>query len=78
MGEMIANIAHQWRQPLSIISTSATGIKVQKEMGMLTDEFEFESLDSINENVQYLSKTIEDFRNFFKEEKSKMKLILKR
>ena len=69
MGEMIANIAHQWRQPLSIISTSATGIKVQKEMGMLTDEFEFESLDSINENVQYLSKTIEDFRNFFKEEK---------
>jgi len=71
MGEMIANIAHQWRQPLSIISTSATGIKVQKEMGMLTDEFEFESLDSINENVQYLSKTIEDFRNFFKEEKIK-------
>jgi PAS domain S-box-containing protein len=69
MGEMLANIAHQWRQPLSIISTSATGIKIQKEMGMLTDEFEFESLDSINENVQYLSKTIEDFRNFFKEEK---------
>jgi len=69
MGEMLANIAHQWRQPLSIISTSATGIKVQKEMGMLTDEFEVESLDSINDNVQYLSKTIEDFRNFFKEEK---------
>lgn len=71
MGEMIANIAHQWRQPLSIISTSATGIKIQKEMGMLTNEFEIESLDSITNNVQYLSKTIEDFRNFFKEEKIK-------
>ncbi len=71
MGEMIANIAHQWRQPLSIISTSATGIKIQKEMGILTNEFEIESLDSITNNVQYLSKTIEDFRNFFKEEKIK-------
>lgn len=71
MGEMIANIAHQWRQPLSIISTSATGIKIQKEMGILTNEFEIESLDSITNNVQYLSNTIEDFRNFFKEEKIK-------
>jgi PAS domain S-box-containing protein len=69
MGEMIANIAHQWRQPLSIISTSATGTKLQKEMGTLTDEIEIQALDTINENVQYLSKTIEDFRNFFKEEK---------
>lgn len=77
MGEMIANIAHQWRQPLSIISTSATGIKLQKEIGTLNDELEFQALDSINENVQYLSKTIEDFRNFFKEEKLRNEVELK-
>ncbi|MFA7084573.1 MAG: histidine kinase dimerization/phospho-acceptor domain-containing protein, partial [Arcobacteraceae bacterium] len=69
MGEMIAHIVHQWRQPLNIISTSATGIKVQKELGLQNSEFEAEALDIINENVQYLSKTIDDFRNFFKEDK---------
>ncbi|WP_192941178.1 sensor histidine kinase [Arcobacter suis] len=68
---MIANIAHQWRQPLSIISTSATGIKIQKEMGILDDDSEIKSLDCINENAQYLSNTIEDFRDFFKKSKIK-------
>ena len=38
MGEMIGNIAHQWRQPLSVISTAATGIQLQKEHNILTDE----------------------------------------
>ena len=71
MGEMIANIAHQWRQPLSIISTSATGIKIQKEMGILDDVSEIKSLDCINENAQYLSNTIDDFRDFFKKSKTK-------
>lgn len=71
MGEMIANIAHQWRQPLSIISTSATGIKIQKEMGLLDDISEIKALETINENAQYLSNTIEDFRDFFKKSKIK-------
>ena len=71
MGEMIGNIAHQWRQPLSSISTAATGVKMQKEIGVLTDDFEIKSLDSINNNVQYLSKTIDDFRNFFKNNKTR-------
>ncbi len=66
MGEMIANIAHQWRQPLSVISTLATGIKLQKELNISNEEFVKESLELINDNAQYLSKTIDDFKNFFK------------
>ena len=66
MGEMIANIAHQWRQPLSIISTLATGIKLEKELKVSEEKHEIESLDIINQNAQYLSKTIDDFRNYFK------------
>ena len=56
MGEMIGNIAHQWRQPLSMISTCASGIKFEKEFNQISDERLFESLDLIVENTQYLSK----------------------
>jgi len=66
MGEMIGNIAHQWRQPLSAISTLSTGAKLQKEMNLLTSEMFNKDMDSINENAQYLSKTIDDFRNFIR------------
>jgi len=66
MGEMLRNIAHQWRQPLSTISTAASGVKLQKEMGVLEDkEFDI-SMDAIVDTTQYLSQTINDFQNFFK------------
>ncbi len=65
MGEMLNNIAHQWRQPLSTISTGAAGIKLQKEMNILKDEDFYKTMNVINESSQYLSQTIEDFRCFF-------------
>ena len=72
MGEMIGNIAHQWRQPLSVISTASTGILVEKEFGVLTDEKFVKSCEMINQNAQYLSKTIDDFRNYIKGERVKV------
>jgi len=71
MGEMIGNIAHQWRQPLSVISTGATGMKLQKEFDLLTDDSFNQTCDAINDNAQYLSKTIDDFKNFVKGDKEK-------
>jgi len=65
MGEMIENIAHQWRQPLSIISTCSTGLKLNKDYGNLTDELFYSNLKSINDSAQYLSQTIDDFRNYY-------------
>ncbi len=65
MGEMLGNIAHQWRQPLSVISTASTGTKLQKEMNCLSDTQLNSALTTINESAQYLSHTIEDFRGFF-------------
>ena len=38
MGEMISNIAHQWNKPLSVISTLATGVKLQKSLIHLSDK----------------------------------------
>jgi len=64
MGEMIGNIAHQWRQPLSVISTTATSLRMKKEYDMLNDDEFYLSCDRIEDNVQYLSRTIDDFRDF--------------
>lgn len=68
MGEMIGNIAHQWRQPLSVITTITTGIKLQKQIDKLDDETFDKALDDITNSANYLSNTIDDFRNFFKSE----------
>ena len=65
MGEMIENIAHQWRQPLSVISTISSSLKIKREMNMLDDKEFYEALQSINRTSQHLSNTIDDFRNFF-------------
>ncbi len=72
LGEMIGNIAHQWRQPLSTISTAASGLKVKKEMNILTDEDIIEFSDGIVKNAKYLSQVIEDFKNYIKNEKEKV------
>ena len=69
LGEMIGNIAHQWRQPLSLISTTASGMRLKKEFKQSSEAFEMESLDSIISTTNYLSKTIDDFRNFIRGDK---------
>ena len=65
LGEMLGNIAHQWRQPLSIISTIATGAKLKKELNILDDKEFIDNMEKINNHTQYLSSTIDDFRDFF-------------
>ena len=64
MGEMLENIAHQWRQPLSAITSSATGSKIQKQMDCLPDNQLYSVFDTINDHAQYLSQTIDTFRGF--------------
>ena len=77
MGEMLGNIAHQWRQPLSVITTIATGMKLQKEFDTLDDENFEESLDNITNSALYLSTTIDDFRNFFRTDKEETSFNIK-
>ncbi|MEA3384314.1 MAG: ATP-binding protein [Campylobacterota bacterium] len=77
MGEMIENIAHQWRQPLSIITTNASGILLKKDFDMLTDDYLDESLNSIVKTSEHLSKIIDDFRDYFKSNKDKENINIK-
>ena len=72
MGEMIANIAHQWRQPLSAISSTSTAMKLQMQLNLASKEDIIKSYDSIFKYVDFLNTTIEDFRNFFKKDKEKV------
>ena len=65
MGEMISMIAHQWRQPLSSVSTIVSRIKLRNNMNKIDKEFLNNILDEMNEYIQYMSNTIDDFRNFF-------------
>lgn len=59
------NIAHQWRQPLSIISTLTSAMKLKKELNRLKDDDFYSSCDLIVDNTQKLSNTIESFSKFF-------------
>ncbi len=70
MGEMIGNIAHQWKQPLSLISTSNGMIKLNKEYENFSEQQLVEAIENIDNSVKNLSETIDDFRNFFNPNKS--------
>ena len=74
MGEMLSMIAHQWRQPLSLITTLLANIKIKKELQTLQDEDIDYSFEKINTTVAYLSETINDFRDYFKPNKIKSKI----
>ena len=71
MGEMLGNIAHQWRQPLSMISATASGTKMRIEFGKIKEDEINGELDSIINLTLKLSQTIDDFRDFYKSNKEK-------
>jgi len=69
MGEMLENIAHQWRQPLSTISICTSGIELKKNLNMLEDKDFYDAINHIKTSISYLSNTIEDFRSFLDKDK---------
>ena len=64
MGEMIGLIAHQWRQPISVISMIASNMTLDIELGNVKTEALKEYTSTILNQTKHLSKTIDDFRNF--------------
>ena len=66
MGEMISMIAHQWRQPISAIAMGANNILADVELESIDEQTLEKTAYDIISRTQELSKTIDDFRNFFK------------
>ncbi len=71
IGEMIGNIAHQWRQPLAIVNTILAILKEKNDADILTKDDISKKLISIEKRVSYMSDTIEDFMNYYKPNKDK-------
>jgi PAS domain S-box-containing protein len=69
MGEMIGNIAHQWRQPLNALAMLITNLQFAQRDNELTVEYLNDSAASANRLIQKMSTTINDFRNFFNPDK---------
>jgi signal transduction histidine kinase len=66
MGEMMSMIAHQWRQPIATIGLISDNLSLDVALSELTDAKVAESTDLISKQVHYLSKTIDDFSNYFR------------
>jgi PAS domain S-box-containing protein len=77
MGEMIGNIAHQWRQPLNAISLLVQDLSLCCESGELSREYMDRSVAKVVELVMHMSQTIDDFRDFFRPDREKMPFMLR-
>jgi signal transduction histidine kinase len=71
MGEKIEQIAHQWRQPLHALALINQNLYFKTQLETVTKEDYEEVHDKMNEQLQYMSQTIDDFRNFSKSNKKK-------
>ena len=76
LGEMISNIAHQWRQPLSELSSILMNIKLKHTIGALDTVTMQKKANEANRVLEYMSHTIDDFRNFFMPKKEKEEFYL--
>lgn len=73
MGEMINNIAHQWRQPLNVVGLIFQELQICYEMGKFDQDYLDQRVKQAMGLISHMSITIDDFRNFFKPDKDKVK-----
>jgi PAS domain S-box-containing protein len=72
MGEMIGNIAHQWRQPLNTLALVVQKLGLFNQSGECSRELIEETVSRSMQLIQHMSRTIDDFRNFFIPHKEKV------
>ncbi len=77
MGEIIGNIAHQWRQPLNALGINIQNLEDDYEDGLVNKGFLENFIDKNMKIIRYMSNTIDDFRNFFKIDKAKSNFSIK-
>jgi PAS domain S-box-containing protein len=76
MGEMIGNIAHQWRQPINSLGLIVQNMKTAFENDKLTGDYIKEKVNKVMDLIRYMSETIDDFKDFFKPQYAQSTFIL--
>lgn len=71
MGEMINNIAHQWRQPLTHLSFINMDLQMASEDSDLSKKYLIDKLNESNNQIDFMSETIDSFKDFYKPQKEK-------
>ena len=77
LGEMLGNIAHQWRHPITRLSLLIQNFEMAYKMGKIDDKFVDKFKTKAFEQINYMSATIDDFTNFFKKDKEKQKFYVR-
>ncbi|WP_460596838.1 ATP-binding protein [Geomonas sp. Red276] len=72
LGEMIGNIAHQWRQPLNSIALLVQELPMTYDAGSFSREYLDKTVATVMSVIHHMSHTIDDFRNFFRPDKEKV------
>jgi len=70
MGEMIGNIAHQWRQPLNTLGLTIQALPIMNKMNACSQEYLDEMAAKAMQIIAHMSQTIDDFRNYFRPDKA--------
>jgi len=76
MGEMIGNIAHQWRQPLTHLSYNIMNIQDAFKHNSLDEAYLNKKVDEATEQIEFMSQTIDDFKDFYAISKEKENFFL--
>lgn len=76
MGEMLASIAHQWRQPLNHLNMIMANLQLASENNKLTPVYLNKKANEVDRQLKYMSATIEDFSNFFATKGKKEQFVL--
>jgi len=71
MGEMLVNISHQWRQPLNRIASFIMNMQIHIMENYKNEKFLLDKLEESQQQLEYMSSTIDDFSNFYKTQKTK-------
>jgi len=77
LGEMLGNIAHQWRHPITRLSLLIQNFEMAYKMGKIDDKFVDKFKTKSLEQINYMSTTIDDFTSFFKKDKEKQKFFVR-
>ncbi len=77
LGEMLNNIAHQWRQPLGSLTMIVQGFQTKSDLGKLTPEYIDDKVKDALMLANNMSNTLEDFKNFFRPDKTRKEFFIK-